>query len=638
MGAKPIYIADTLHNTIQLSELEKKIISTQLFNRLHNISQNSTAYLTFPTNRTKRFEHSIGTMKLCGEMFYYSIGNADNKVIQDFFDDLEKNLKAEFIKNDLKKYRQSLKDETLSKIDKFNKYDVIENLYNVFVPKNISKDNVFLYLTVFQAIRIAALLHDIGHPPFSHIAENAIKKVYSEIKDIEESKLNDRGKLFKDIIDEYAKQDEQTTTHIREKFQLHEKLGNKMAETIIEDVLKEDEIQDENYKYFNILSCQIAIYLLTERNLFFKQIHKLIDGSLDGDRLDYVSRDVINSGFESGRVEYSRLISSMELCETPNVDKYVFCSNIKVLNTVEDFFFRRWKLYKNIVYHHRVIKTDHLLQDSIYEMIKKYLSSRTKEKPAKSGDFRLENNISGLWKPLKMTISNKDYFNALIQWDDGWLLSIMKQYFYSEGSKKENCLKYELEELLSNKKQFYSIIKDSTDFLRIDEKVIENIKIDFMKLNKYAEDLDISFKKMVENIQYKCINNEEIKVGSFLFNVKLFMETFYSDTYNFNDIMKEIIDDCIEKQYKDKIECYFIEFKAPNYGLSKMPYIVINKQVKLLNKVSNIDAMLECNGLNFPLMHIYIKRNKEFKYDIFIDDLAKYIAKELNKFFDSIIK
>lgn len=81
---KPIYIADTLHNTIQMSELEKRIVSTELFNRLHTVSQNSTAYLTFPTNRTKRFEHSVGTMKLCGEIFFYGISNTEKDTLNLF--------------------------------------------------------------------------------------------------------------------------------------------------------------------------------------------------------------------------------------------------------------------------------------------------------------------------------------------------------------------------------------------------------------------------------------------------------------------------------------------------------------------------------------------------------------------------
>lgn len=68
-GKRQIYISDTNHGTVLLSSYEKEVISTKLFNRLHHISQNSTAYLTFPTNRTKRFEHSIGTINYAAIFF-----------------------------------------------------------------------------------------------------------------------------------------------------------------------------------------------------------------------------------------------------------------------------------------------------------------------------------------------------------------------------------------------------------------------------------------------------------------------------------------------------------------------------------------------------------------------------------------
>ena len=54
---KVIYLNDSIHGLIPLSEYEKRIISSVEFNRLHDVYQNSTVYLTFPTNRTKRFEH-----------------------------------------------------------------------------------------------------------------------------------------------------------------------------------------------------------------------------------------------------------------------------------------------------------------------------------------------------------------------------------------------------------------------------------------------------------------------------------------------------------------------------------------------------------------------------------------------------
>lgn len=82
---KGIYLNDSIHGLIPLSEYEKRIISSIGFNRLHDVYQNSTVYLTFPTNRTKRFEHSIGTMKLCSDMLFSSILNASEKNLEMFY-------------------------------------------------------------------------------------------------------------------------------------------------------------------------------------------------------------------------------------------------------------------------------------------------------------------------------------------------------------------------------------------------------------------------------------------------------------------------------------------------------------------------------------------------------------------------
>ena len=73
IAMKRFFIEDSVHGQIEVSAFERGIIYTMEFNRLHDIYQNSTLYLTFPTNRVKRFEHSIGTMKLSGEIFNSSI-------------------------------------------------------------------------------------------------------------------------------------------------------------------------------------------------------------------------------------------------------------------------------------------------------------------------------------------------------------------------------------------------------------------------------------------------------------------------------------------------------------------------------------------------------------------------------------
>ena len=87
---KGIYLNDSIHGLISLTEYERRIVSTIGFNRLHDVYQNSTVYLTFPTNRTKRFEHSIGTMKLCSDMFFQSVLNTTDSMLSEFFEIFDK--------------------------------------------------------------------------------------------------------------------------------------------------------------------------------------------------------------------------------------------------------------------------------------------------------------------------------------------------------------------------------------------------------------------------------------------------------------------------------------------------------------------------------------------------------------------
>ena len=134
---KGIYINDTIHGLISLSDYEKRIISSIEFNRLHDVYQNSTVYLTFPTNRTKRFEHSIGTMKLCSDMFYFSIANAPKKTINKFYKVFknEYNVMFEQIQNDTELCQKYFGGNTPNIMPKI----VLDKFQNLLIPNNVPK-------------------------------------------------------------------------------------------------------------------------------------------------------------------------------------------------------------------------------------------------------------------------------------------------------------------------------------------------------------------------------------------------------------------------------------------------------------------------------------------------------------------
>lgn len=78
-------VTDSVHETIFLSELESELIATPYFYRLHDIYQSSTVYMTFPSNRTKRYEHSLGTMELASSMLFSAVSNASQETRDELF-------------------------------------------------------------------------------------------------------------------------------------------------------------------------------------------------------------------------------------------------------------------------------------------------------------------------------------------------------------------------------------------------------------------------------------------------------------------------------------------------------------------------------------------------------------------------
>ena len=176
-------ITDIVHSSIAYSGIEHAVISTPIYNRLHRILQSSLVYLTYPSNKVKRFEHSLGVMHLAGKIFFNSICNSTPEVSSDLMN---------AVSNELVNWRNSLDFNKYSFISaelrgKFRKEDILKapvpmsNFYNKFHPGNLSDDYKFAYFVTLQAVRLAGLLHDVGHLPYSHILEHALKNMYITI-------------------------------------------------------------------------------------------------------------------------------------------------------------------------------------------------------------------------------------------------------------------------------------------------------------------------------------------------------------------------------------------------------------------------------------------------------------------------
>ena len=342
MSKKLRQVTDGIHGTIYLSELESELISTPYFYRLHDIYQSSTVYMTFPNNRTKRYEHSLGTMELASRMLFSSVANAASDTrdllfekLMTIFEDISKAVqKGEKCEQLYFNKAQGTIDNFFDEIREQSGVDLIIHMKNVikscdfldtaldfyqYYPTkctgdhNTNKNNaeyVFLYRCLLQAIRIVGLFHDVGHPPYSHIIEKVLEELYETLdKDCNIKWNKTKTERFRQCLQPYFAKKQKNAFKCERllckssliESQPHERIGLGLLSYAIDyvippkilNIIESDYENDEKLAHvlYYITVVEFAFAILTEKDIFFKSFHKIVDGSIDADRLDYIVRD-----------------------------------------------------------------------------------------------------------------------------------------------------------------------------------------------------------------------------------------------------------------------------------------------------------------------------------------------------------
>ncbi|WP_228285332.1 HD domain-containing protein [Aliarcobacter lanthieri] len=417
-------------------------------------------------------------MHLSSFLFKNALLNADKRTKNSFL------LKAK------KSILKIIKDEKLKINIEGLEYFENKALYQ-FVITTKSNSQRAIYTILLQTIRIVALLHDIGHLPFSHQVEYALKKIYDKIK----AKENKQSLLKKEII--FKENYEKTTKDCKDV--LHEAIGEKFLKLLFDYELDELVYKTQDKEYLKLIKI-LALNILEEKNdvIFdFGVLHRFVDSTVDADRLDYINRDMLASGYITGPNDHIRITKQAVLVEQN--DKFYLSFFDMSLIDIEHMLEMRFNLYKKVIFNHGIAKTDSLLENVVQYLANKHFED-------KNEDEKLSNSISMLWN-----FENKNRqieLDTISMLDENWLISLFKNRYFDIKNKailnkEDKKYLFCFEEVLFGKRRFRSPWKNLNEFYKVlDFSTIERYKfresfgyITKNRLNKLQEELDNIIKK-----------------------------------------------------------------------------------------------------------------------------------------------
>lgn len=171
------------------------------------------------------------------------------------------------------------------------------------------KEKGFLKSDQIAEIRLAALLHDVGHGPFSH--------------------------LFEEVLE------------IKKKIS-HEEIGKKIIQgSEIGDILSK-----ANYDKKKITKLAFGYPK-------YRFVNEIISGSLSADMMDYLQRDGYFTGAEHAKIDHKRIIQSMDVYKT----KLALAKS--ALYSFESMILSRYQMFKAVYFHKTVRSAEVMMLESI---------------------------------------------------------------------------------------------------------------------------------------------------------------------------------------------------------------------------------------------------------------------------------
>jgi HD superfamily phosphohydrolase len=405
-------IKDPLWGSSAILPWEEVVIEHPIFARLNNVLQNSTAYRVYPGLRVSRFSHSLGVMYVASRLFRSAL-------LQHEVEGLFKPLPGRKVKGKRgpKLKHQSLEAEAAELAKTIPKPARLIALARRVFPLHHydGKQARNSFYICHSMLRIASLLHDVGHLPYSHIFEFAL---FAMVKGPFDWKGKGTGAEKTVRRQEFAAL---VQSHLPGK--LHEYFGEKLM-AFLASSCKEDlpGIPIEELIHGSIQILHTNSYPI---------LKSFISGDVDADRIDFIRRDTEYSGLLHSAVDYERLFTFYQLqkavpsAETYRLnqedsgkssDSYVAAPGLRAISDIEKLLSERFQDYKYIACHHRVHLSDELLDRCVMELGRKgHLQSLF------TCMCDLSSSTPRLGKMHKLLQTTENLMALLTEFDDSWL-------------------------------------------------------------------------------------------------------------------------------------------------------------------------------------------------------------------------
>lgn len=274
-----MHIRDPIHGSIEITPAERLVIDSRYYQRLRHIKQLGFSDLAFPGATHSRYSHGIGAMSVASRLF----------------DAL---------------YR----DSALAAPDKAR---------------------------LRQTLRLAVLLHDLGHPPLSHTSERILPPRAS---------LGLPAWTHGPDTEAQASHEDMTLLLV---------LQSGLAD-VIRTAFAELGIEPEH------VAGLVCGRLSPGPNPFLldgvdhaPMLRQLVSSELDADRMDYLLRDSFYTGVHYGRYDLDWIVQNVDPVERDG-SLYLGLSHRAVF-AFEDFLLSRYHMFLSVYYHYTSINYEQLL-------------------------------------------------------------------------------------------------------------------------------------------------------------------------------------------------------------------------------------------------------------------------------------